>query len=88
MLKLKADHLKIDQSFVQDVPFDVGASSLTKGLISLAHTLGMKVVVEGVETKQQLELIREMGCDIAQGYLLGRPAPALMVERLGLAETA
>ena len=88
LLKLKADHLKIDQSFVQAVPFDVGASSLTKGLISLAHTLGMKVVVEGVETKQQLELIREMGCDIAQGYLLGRPAPALMVERLGLAETA
>ena len=88
LLKLKADHLKIDQSFVQAVPFDPGAASLTKGLISLAHTLGMKVVVEGVETKQQLESIREMGCDIAQGYLLGRPAPALVLERQALTEIA
>ncbi len=80
LLKLRADHLKIDQSFVKSVPHDVGATSLTSGLVSLAHSLGMKVVIEGVENRQQLEAIRAMGCDIAQGYLLGRPAPALSTE--------
>ena len=88
LLKLKADHLKIDQSFVRGVPFDTGATSLTKSLVSLAQSLGMKVVIEGVETRSQLDAIRTMGCDIAQGYYLGRPAPPLALEVAELRETA
>ena len=74
--KLRIDNLKIDRSFIRDIPFDTNALSLTRALVSLAHGLGVEVVVEGVETREQLEAVREMGCDMAQGYYLGRPAPA------------
>jgi diguanylate cyclase (GGDEF)-like protein len=74
--KLRIDSLKIDRSFVCDVPFDANALSLMQALVSLAHVLGMKVVVEGVETGLQLDTLRNIGCDMAQGYFLGRPAPA------------
>ena len=50
--------------------------SLVQGIISLGHALGLKVVAEGVETSNQLTRLRAMGCDMAQGYLFGRPLPA------------
>jgi diguanylate cyclase (GGDEF)-like protein/PAS domain S-box-containing protein len=80
--KLRIDNLKIDRSFVRDVPCDPDALALTKALVSLAHSLGMKVVIEGIETRPQLEAIRAIGCDIAQGFLLGRPS--LPIEDAGL----
>jgi diguanylate cyclase (GGDEF)-like protein/PAS domain S-box-containing protein len=86
--KLRIDNLKIDRSFIRDVPCDPDALALTKALVSLAHSLGMKVVMEGIETRQQLEAIRGIGCDIGQGFLLGRPEPMLEVPELILAETA
>jgi diguanylate cyclase (GGDEF)-like protein/PAS domain S-box-containing protein len=86
--KLRIDNLKIDRSFIRDVPNDPDALALTKALISLAHSLGMKVVVEGIETRQQLDAIRAIGGDMAQGFLLGRPAPAAESVELVLAETA
>jgi len=86
--KLRIDNLKIDRSFIRDVPNDPDALALTKALVSLAHSLGMKVVVEGIETRQQLEAIRGIGGDIAQGFLLGRPAPMMEMEEMVLAETA
>jgi diguanylate cyclase (GGDEF)-like protein/PAS domain S-box-containing protein len=86
--KLRIDNLKIDRSFIRDVPNDPDALALTKALVSLAHSLGMKVVIEGVETRPQLEAIRAIGCDIVQGFLLGRPAPILEIPELVLAETA
>ncbi len=86
--KLRIDNLKIDRSFIRDVPNDPDAFALTKALVSLAHSLGMKVVIEGIETRQQLDAIRSIGGDIAQGFLLGRPAPLVEMQELVLAETA
>ena len=76
--QLRIDGLKIDRSFISNIPQDENAVSLTRALISLAHGLGMQVVVEGVETRDQLEAVRGMGCDIAQGYYLGRPVPGVV----------
>jgi len=74
--KLRVDSLKIDHSFTRDIAFDANAHSLLHALVDLAHRLGMKVVVEGIETRAQLDAMRNIGCDMAQGYFLGRPAPA------------
>lgn len=73
--QLRIDNLKIDRSFIRDITSDPKALSLTNALVSLAHALNMKVIVEGVETSGQLEAAIKMGCDTAQGYYLGRPGP-------------
>jgi diguanylate cyclase (GGDEF)-like protein len=74
--ELPVDVLKIDRSFiVRSCQSDVD-QALLRGLIELAHTLGKIVVAEGVETLDQLRLLRELGCDLVQGYLLGRGIPA------------
>jgi len=85
---LRIDYLKIDRSFIRNIPFDANALSLTRALVSLAHGLGTKVVVEGVETSLQLETVRGLGCDIAQGYFLGYPAPASSHVTFELEKTA
>jgi len=72
--KLPVDILKIDRSFVTDLGVNSTAQSLIEGMISLAHSIGKQVVVEGVETKEQLDILRRIGCDEIQGFLLGRPA--------------
>ena len=81
--RLPIDRLKIDRAFVKDLGGDPNTAPLAQAIIGLAHTLGMEVVAEGIETPQQLETLRGMGCEIGQGYLLGRPAPsAELLERL------
>lgn len=70
------DSLKIDRSFVSTLESATWTRSLVQGIISLGHALGLKVVAEGVETSNQLTRLRAMGCDMAQGYLFGRPLPA------------
>jgi EAL domain-containing protein (putative c-di-GMP-specific phosphodiesterase class I) len=70
------EFLKIDRSFVARVTHDRKARAVIRALVDLAHAHELTVVAEGVETTEQLELIRELGCDKAQGYLLGRPMPA------------
>lgn len=67
------DHVKIDQSFVTDIDKKTETASLVGGVISLAHSLGVKVVAEGVETSAQRELLRIMGCEVGQGHLYSRP---------------
>ena len=80
---LPVDALKIDRSFIRDLePSANGCSTLVEGIITLAHSLNLEVVAEGVETHSQLDLLRSLGCDIYQGFLLARPMPAQQVEAL------
>lgn len=66
--KLPLDKLKIDRGFVRDLTTSADATSIVKAIISLAHSLRLKVVAEGVETAEQLEQLRRLGCDQYQGY--------------------
>ena len=68
--------VKIDRSFVKDLPQDRDAQALASGILALAHGLRMKVVAEGVETGEQLAWLRHQGCDEIQGFLLCKPIPA------------
>ena len=68
--------LKIDRGFVQGVPKVKDNTAITNAIIGIAHSLGLSVVAEGVESEEQLQFLKERGCEEAQGYLLGRPMPA------------
>ncbi|MCU6433519.1 EAL domain-containing protein [Undibacterium sp. Jales W-56] len=70
------DYVKIDQSFVRDVIENTGDASISKAVIAMAHSLGIKVIAEGVETEAQCEFLSLNMCDQIQGYLLSRPMPA------------
>ena len=74
--------LKIDKSFISGLPQDSENAAITRAIIAMAHGLKMIVVAEGVETREQLDLLKHYGCDMAQGYLLGRPAPQDMISQM------
>lgn len=74
--RLPATYLKIDKTFVDDVSKDPKAKQLVQNIILMGHGLGMKIIAEGVEHKEQADIMIGMGCDFAQGYYFGRPAPA------------
>lgn len=67
--------LKIDRSFAAALDHSASAKNVLRAIVKLGHGLGMTVTAEGIETRRQLSLLRDIGCDLAQGYLLGRPAP-------------
>jgi EAL domain-containing protein (putative c-di-GMP-specific phosphodiesterase class I) len=77
--RLPVDTLKIDRSFIQGIVDAPHEMTVVSTIISLARAFDMQVVAEGVETLEQLDLLRAMGCDQAQGFYLGRPAPAANV---------
>lgn len=78
--RLPVSKIKIDQSFVNGVPFDPEACSIVKAIVSIARDLGIEVVSEGVETPEQLKYLTSIGCDLAQGYLLSNPVCANAIE--------
>jgi diguanylate cyclase (GGDEF)-like protein/PAS domain S-box-containing protein len=80
LAKLPVDTLKIDRSFIIDMEAGREGSALVATIISLAHALNLKVVAEGVETSEQLALLRSLHCDEFQGYLFGKPVPAEIFE--------
>ncbi len=78
--RLPVNELKIDQLFIRDMMTNFDDQIIVKSIIDLAHNLGLSVVAEGVETQEILEQLKEMGCDIAQGYLIAKPMPAMEFE--------
>ena len=70
------EELKIDRSFVATMTSDIGNAHIVEGIVALAHKLGLATVAEGVEDEETFNALREIGCDVAQGFLLGRPMPA------------
>lgn len=76
MKRLPLDCIKIDRSFIKDIPEDANDEQISQAIIALSHNLGYKVVAEGVENEAQLAFLQRCGCDYAQGYLFSRPVTA------------
>ena len=91
--RLPVDGIKIDKSFVIDMPHDQSDAAIVRSTIDLAHNLGLRVVAEGVESHEAWRRLEELGCDLAQGFHVSRPIPAeamtrLLAERRAAAEAA
>ena len=80
--KLPIQVLKIDKSFVDNITSDHKELAIAKTITTLAHTMNLSIVAEGVETEEQFAVLKELNCDKAQGYLFSRPLPAADIERL------
>jgi diguanylate cyclase (GGDEF)-like protein len=80
--RLPLDQLKIDQSFVRDIVSDPNAAVIIQTIIGMAQNLGLEVIAEGLETEEQLVLLKQYGCRAYQGYLLGKPLPIAAFEAL------
>jgi diguanylate cyclase (GGDEF)-like protein len=73
------DVLKIDRSFINGITINKADCDLVKAAIAMSHSLGLTVIAEGVETKEQLQLLERLGCDIVQGYYFSKPIPAVQL---------
>jgi PAS domain S-box-containing protein/diguanylate cyclase (GGDEF)-like protein len=79
--RMPIDAVKLDRSFVSDLTTDPATVSMVRSVLAMAEALNLRVVTEGVETEEQLQILRSLGCDEAQGYLLGRPESAELALR-------
>ena len=77
---LPIDELKLDQSFIIPMLDDERATALVASSIHLGHSMGLRIVAEGVETAEVLDQLTLFGCDVAQGYFVSRPVPAAALE--------
>jgi len=73
LMTLPINVLKVDRCFIKDIPQSKEDMKITSAIISMAHSLNLKVVAEGIETDQQRQFLLEQHCDIGQGYLFGKP---------------
>ena len=80
--RLPIDKLKIDQSFVKDLPEDEEGMAIVEAVIAFAKSLHLRVIAEGVEREEQKEVLLEKGCRNIQGYYYGKPVPAEAMERI------
>jgi diguanylate cyclase (GGDEF)-like protein/PAS domain S-box-containing protein len=80
--QLPIDKLKIDRSFIRDMPHDSDAVAITQAIISLGKNLGLRIIAEGIETMAQQSLLQKMGCQEGQGYLYSPPVPAEVFEQM------
>lgn len=80
--KYQIDYLKIDRSFVSNLTIDSTDMVICEAMILMAHKLGIKVIAEGIESEEQLQLLKQAGCDYGQGFLFSKPLPAVVFEQL------
>ena len=79
--RLPVDVLKIDRAFIQEIETDPSDSAIVAGIIALAETLNMETVAEGVENEGQRSILKNLGCNSFQGYLVAKPQPAETFEQ-------
>ena len=70
------DHIKLDRSFVFNIENDTNDAAIAESVVVLAHSMNLKVVAEGVESVEQIEILRKQGCDYVQGYFFSKPLSA------------
>ena len=80
--KYPFNKLKIDKTFIRDIVDLEHENAIVKAIIGLGHSLNLKVIAEGVETSEQMELLHRYGCNGVQGYLFGKPMPAEELARI------
>ncbi len=71
------DKIKLDRSFIKEIDTDLKSAAIVKAVVDMSHSLGLKVVAEGVETESQLDVLARYQCDYVQGFLFSKPLPLL-----------
>jgi EAL domain-containing protein (putative c-di-GMP-specific phosphodiesterase class I) len=80
--RFPVDTLKVDRAFISQMETDAETHEIVRTVVMLAHNLGLKVIAEGVETQQQVDLLKHIGCEMAQGYLFSKPARPEVIQQL------